>query len=59
VEAVCAADRPAEHLGVLLFVGAPSWGWSYVGLGWLIVLARDPDLLLPGLERSPPGPCPP
>jgi len=24
---------------VLLFVGAPSWGWSYVGLGWLIVLA--------------------
>ena len=23
---------------VLLFVGAPSWGWSYVGLGWLIVL---------------------
>lgn len=24
---------------VLLFVGAPSWGWSYVGLGWLIVLS--------------------
>src|SRR5262249_9169627 len=24
---------------VLLFVGAPSWGWKYVGLGWLIVLA--------------------
>ena len=24
---------------VLLFVGAPSWGWKYVGLGWLIVLS--------------------
>jgi amino acid transporter len=24
---------------VLLFVGAPSWGWKYVGLGWAIVLA--------------------
>jgi amino acid transporter len=24
---------------VLLFVGAPSWGWKYVGLGWGIVLA--------------------
>jgi len=24
---------------VLLFVGAPSWGWKYVGLGWLIVVA--------------------
>jgi len=24
---------------MLLFVGAPSWGWKYVGLGWLIVLS--------------------
>ncbi len=23
---------------VLLFVGAPSWGWKYVGIGWGIVL---------------------
>ena len=24
---------------VLLFIGAPSWGWKYVGLGWAIVFA--------------------
>jgi O-antigen/teichoic acid export membrane protein len=23
---------------VLLFVGAPSWGWKYVGIGWGIVV---------------------
>jgi len=27
---------------VLVFVGAPSWGWSSVALGWLIVLAGIP-----------------
>jgi amino acid transporter len=24
---------------VLLFVGSPSWGWKYIGIGWAIVLA--------------------
>jgi amino acid transporter len=24
---------------VLLFLGAPSWGWKYIGIGWAIVLA--------------------